>query len=150
MAWVPVSEPGILWLNSILLVLASIAFQLAAGTDDRIDFAGRRRYFNAAGLLTMAFLLGQLYGWNLLYRTGEYGVESPAFSFFILLTAVHGLHLLGGLVVWTRTASRLKSGLDKADLIEIGAIRQSMQLCATYWHFLLLIWIVLFTILLST
>jgi len=96
------------------------------------------------------FLLGQGYAWQLLYATGDYGVSSPAFSFLVLLTAIHGLHLIGGLYVWSRTAARLRSGLEEADLIKVGAIRQSVQLCATYWHYLLLIWIVLFAILLST
>jgi cytochrome c oxidase subunit 3 len=149
-AWVPVDEPALLWLNTLVLVAASIAIQLAHSHAGRTGLADMRRYFNAAGLLTMLFLLGQGYAWHLLYSTGQYGVASPAFSFFVLLTAIHGLHLLGGLYVWSRTASRLRAGLEDADLIEVGAIRQSVQLCATYWHYLLLIWIVLFAILLST
>jgi cytochrome c oxidase subunit 3 len=109
-----------------------------------------RRYFNAAGLLTMLFLVGQVFAWRELYVTGEYGVTSASFSFFILLTAVHGLHLVGGLVVWSRAATRLRTGLEQADLREVAALRQSIQLCATYWHYLLLIWLVLFAILLTT
>jgi cytochrome c oxidase subunit 3 len=109
-----------------------------------------RRYFNAAGFLTMLFLAGQVFAWRELYATGEYGVSSPAFSFFVLLTAVHGLHLVGGLFVWSRAAARIRRGLEKAELREVAALRQSVQLCATYWHYLLLIWLVLFAILLST
>ena len=148
--WVPVDEPVLLWINTLLLVAASIAIQLAHSHAGRWGIAEMRRYFNAAGILTMLFLLGQGYAWQMLYSTGQYGVSSPAFSFFVLLTAVHGLHLVGGLYVWSRTAGKLRAGLEDADLIEVGAIRQSMQLCATYWHYLLLIWIVLFAILLST
>jgi cytochrome c oxidase subunit 3 len=149
--WVPVEEPGLLWLNTILLVLASIAIQLAHGFSSSAK--GRhqmRRYFNAAGLLTMAFLVGQVLVWRELYATGEFGVSSAAFSFFVLLTSVHGLHLVGGLVVWSRAAARLRRGLEAAELREVAALRQSVQLCATYWHYLLLIWLVLFAILLST
>ena len=149
--WVPLEEPGLLWLNTILLVLASIAIQLAHGFSSSATGRGQmRRYFNAAGLLTMAFLVGQAMAWRELYATGEFGVDSPAFSFFVLLTAVHGLHLVGGLVVWSRAAARLRRGLEQAELVEVAALRQSMQLCATYWHYLLLIWLVLFAILLST
>ena len=148
--WVPVDEPGVLWLNTIVLILASLAIQLAHTHAGKTDLASMRNYFNAAGLLTMAFLFGQVYAWRELYSTGNYGVASPAFSFFILLTAVHGLHLVGGLFVWTRTAGRLRAGLEKADLVEVAAIRQSVQLCGTYWHYLLFIWIVLFAIMLST
>ena len=148
--WMPVDEPRILWLNTLFLVLASIAIQLAHSNGGKISVAHTRRYFNAAGLLTMLFLIGQGYAWQQLYASGEYGPGSPAFSFFVLLTAVHGLHLIGGLYVWSRTASRLRTGLEKADLIEVGALRRSVQLCATYWHYLLLIWIVVFAIFLST
>lgn len=149
--WVPLDEPGILWINTAALILASIAIQLAHGFSSSAQ--GRvnmRRYFNAAGLLTMAFLIGQVYAWRELFVTGEYGASSPAFAFFVLLTAVHGLHLVGGLVVWSRTAASIRRGLEKAELQEIAALRQSVTLCATYWHYLLMIWLVLFAILLST
>ena len=109
-----------------------------------------RRYFNAAGLLTMLFLAGQVLAWQALYSTGEFSASNAAFAFFVLLTAVHGVHLVGGLVVWSRAASRIRRGLEQAELTEVAALRQSVQLCATYWHYLLMIWLVLFAILLST
>lgn len=149
-AWVPLDEPRLLWVNTIVLVLASISIQLAHSHAGSTGISGMRKYFNAAGLLTMLFLFGQAYAWRELYSTGQFDTSSPAFSFFVLLTAVHGLHLVGGLVVWTRTAGRLKRGLEQADLVEVAALRQSIQLCATYWHYLLMIWLVLFAILLST
>jgi cytochrome c oxidase subunit 3 len=150
-AWVALDEPGILWVNTILLILASIAIQLAHGFGSSgRGRAGMRRYFNVAGVLTMAFLIGQVFAWRELYATGDYGVSSPAFAFFVLLTAVHGLHLVGGLVAWSRAAARIRRGLEQAELHEVAALRQSVALCATYWHYLLLIWLVVFAILLST
>ena len=149
-AWAPVNEPGVLWLNTIVLILGSIAIQLAHSYAGKTDVAAMRQYFNTAGLLTMAFLVGQAFAWQQLYSTGDFNVGSPAFSFFILLTAVHALHLLGGLVVWSKTAVALRRGVEQADLADVGALRQRVQLCATYWHYLLLIWLVLFAILLST
>lgn len=149
--WMPLDEPGILWVNTAALILASIAIQLAHGFSSSPQ--GRRKmrlYFNSAGLLTMAFLIGQVAAWRELYVTGEFDASSPAFAFFVLLTAVHGLHLVGGLVVWSRTAANIRRGLEKAELQEIAALRQSVTLCATYWHYLLMIWLVLFAILLST
>jgi cytochrome c oxidase subunit 3 len=149
--WMPVDEPGILWFNTVVLILASIAIQLAHGFSS--SGAGRvrmRRYFNAAGAFTMLFLIGQVFAWRELHGSGDYSVSSPAFTFFVLLTAVHGLHLVGGLVVWSRAAARIRRGLEQADLAGVARLRQSVQLCATYWHYLLLIWLVLFAILLST
>jgi len=61
-----------------------------------------------------------------------------------LLTALHGLHLLGGLLVWGRAT--LKSWRH----IEVAKIKLSVELCTMYWHYLLLVWFVFFTLLLST
>jgi cytochrome c oxidase subunit 3 len=150
-SWMPVTEPALLWVNTVALILASIAIQLAHGfSSSPTGRVSMRRYFNAAGILTMLFLIGQVYAWKLLYDAGDYTVSNAAFAFFILLTAVHGLHLVGGLYVWSRAAARIRRGLEKAELPEVAALRQSVQLCATYWHYLLLIWLVLFAILLST
>jgi len=149
--WVRLDEPRILWANTAALILASIAIQLAHGFSS--SGRGRvrmRRYFNAAGLLTMLFLAGQVLAWRELYATGNFGPSSASFSFFVLLTAVHGLHLVGGLFVWSRAATRIQRGLEQAEIHEVAALRQSIQLCATYWHYLLMIWLVLFAILLST
>ena len=57
----------------------------------------------------------------------------------------HGLHLLGGLFVWTRTLARsLRKDIEPIDL------RLSVELTSVYWHYLLLVWVVLFALLVST
>jgi cytochrome c oxidase subunit III len=83
--------------------------------------------------------------WRQLNQTGYFVTGNPATAFFYLLTAVHGLHLLGGLVVWGRTVARMtRAGVELID------IRLSVELCTLYWHYLLLVWLVLFAVLLST
>jgi cytochrome c oxidase subunit 3 len=146
--WQPVSEPSVLWLNTVALVIASIGLQIAHGRVARSDLAGTKIYFSAGGILTVVFLLGQVLAWRQLQ--GSYDHTNPAYSFFVLLTAVHGLHLIGGLWVLGRTASRLWRGLERASVVEVAAIRRSVELCTTYWHFLLLVWLGLFVLLLST
>src|SRR6266568_1584560 len=68
------------------------------------------------------------------------GVQSSN-SFFYLITAMHGLHLMGGLVALGRTTAKVWRGA------EMTRVRLSVELCAIYWHFLLLIWLVLFGLL---
>ena len=51
----------------------------------------------AAGVLTFGFLAGQLWAWRQMDAAGYFVAANPAYAFFYLLTAVHGLHLLGGL-----------------------------------------------------
>jgi cytochrome c oxidase subunit 3 len=116
----------------------------------RNDLAGTKIHFSAGGILTVVFLLGQLFAWRQLAVQGSYDHTNPAYSFFILLTAVHGLHLIGGLWVLGRTAARLWRGLNKASVVQVAAVRQSVALCTIYWHFLLLVWLGLFVLLLST
>jgi cytochrome c oxidase subunit 3 len=148
--WEPLREPGLLWANTIVLVLASAAMQSARNCVQGDEIAGVRTYFPLAGLLTVAFLGGQLLAWRALAASGAYGAANPAYSFFILLTAVHGLHLVGGLWVLTRALARIWRGSDKANIVAVGKLRLSVELCTVYWHWLLLIWLGLFALLLST
>jgi len=147
--WVPVDDPNILWLNTVLLVLASAALQHATLRIRSNDIAAARRTFAAGGMLTVLFLAGQVSAWLELSSTGLYTVESPAYSFFILLTAVHGLHLVGGLIVLARAALRML-GADTSNAVVTSRLAMSVELCTTYWHFLLLVWLGLFWLLLST
>ena len=94
------------------------------------------------GVLTFAFLTGQLYVWQQLVDLGYYANTNTANAFFYLLTALHGLHLLGGLVAWGRSVFRMRRGSSATDL------RLSVELCTVYWHYLLMIWLVLFGLLL--
>ena len=149
-SWTPFAKPSILWINTLVLVLASGAMQIARNRADREDFGGVRVYFSVAALLTVLFLAGQVLAWGVVAATGNYGPGNPAYAFFILLTAVHGLHLIGGMFVLVRTTARVWRGIDKLAVVKRSKIRLSVQLCTTYWHWLLLIWLGLFALLLST
>ena len=93
---------------------------------------------------TILFLLGQLIAWQQLNASGYFMTSNPANAFFYVLTALHGLHLLGGMWVWGRTTTRVLTGADTQ------SVRLSVELCTVYWHYLLLVWIGLFALLLST
>jgi len=147
--WQALDEPNVLWINTLVLVLASGAMQVARNRIDADDFTGVRSYFLAAGVLTIVFLAGQMLGWQQARASGDVGPGSPAYSFFVLLTAVHGLHLIGGLWVLGRTTARIFR-VDAGNVVARSRIRLSVQLCTTYWHWLLLIWLGVFALLLST
>jgi cytochrome c oxidase subunit 3 len=149
-AWTPQSEPGILWFNTGLLILASIAFQRARNAIEREELERTRLSLTAGGVFTLLFLAGQLWAWRELGATGRYLWTGSETGFFYLLTATHGLHVIGGMVVWARAALRLWHGLADRQLAEVGALRLTIQLCAVYWHVLLVIWFVLFVLLLRT
>ena len=91
-----------------------------------------------------AFLGGQLWVWQQLVNLGYYVSGNPANSFFYLLTGLHGLHLLGGLVAWCRTTIKAWRGVPAQQF------SSSVDLCAMYWHYLLGLWLVLMGLLTSS
>jgi cytochrome c oxidase subunit III len=143
--WTAVRDPSILWINTLVLIVGSLAMQSARAAVTRGKLDQTRLRLFAAGLLTAAFLIGQMVAWRQLRLSEVFSPGNPAVAFFYVLTAVHGLHLLGGLFVWTRTLARsMKKDIEAIDL------RLSVELTTVYWHYLLLVWLGLFAVLLST
>ena len=121
--------PALLWLNTGVLVASSVALHRAQVAARRGQMGGVRDALLAGGVLALAFLAGQLLAWRQLDAAGYLLASNPANSFFYLLTAVHGLHVLGGLVALARATAKVWRGLD------VHQVRLSVELCAIYWHF---------------
>lgn len=130
--WSPLSMPRQLWLSTMLLIAGSATMQLAASTNMPV-----RPLMLAGGICALAFLGVQLWAWQALLDMQVMPTGNPAASFFYLLTAMHGLHVLGGLAAWAWTARRMRR-------LTTAEARQRIGLCARYWHFLLVVWIVLY------
>jgi cytochrome c oxidase subunit 3 len=139
--WRPMPEPPLLWINSLVLLLSSLAWEAArAGIrQQRADLM--RRSMLGAGALGILFLAGQLLLWREFVQAGYYASSNPANAFFYLITALHGLHIAGGLFFWARAVLQMSAGAD---------VRLPVELCAVYWHFLLLIWALMLALLVST
>ena len=142
--WTRLALPRVLWLNTAVLILASVAMQRTRVAARRGQLDGVKSGLIAGGVLTFSFLAGQLWAWQQMDASGYFLTANPAYSFFYLLTALHGLHLLGGLWVWARTTAKVLRGVD------VSKVRLSVELCTVYWHYLLLVWLVLFAVLLHT
>lgn len=142
--WQPLQEPGLLWVNTGLLLLGSVALHRAQSAAKSENFGSVKFNLVVAGAFTIAFLLGQLWAWQQLTASGYALQGNPANAFFYVLTALHGLHLLGGLWVWGRTTVKVWAG-KKAE-----SVRMSVELCTIYWHYLMLLWLILFGLLLYT
>ncbi len=142
--WRPGPEPKLLWLNTAMLIASSAAMQWAwaASREERIGSV--RNGLIVGGVFAFAFLIGQIVVWRQLGTMAFFKVTNPAIAFFYLITALHALHLAGGIVAWGRTMFK-----SFGDNCEVAQIRQSVQLCTVYWHFLLLVWLVLFGLLFS-
>ena len=135
--WRALPVPSLLWFNTGVLILSSVALQWAYMAARRNDIDGAIVGLCAGGASAVTFLVGQLLAWRQLGAAGYFLASNPANSFFYLITALHGLHLIGGLVALGRTTAKVWRG---AEMIQV---RLSVELCAIYWHFLLLVWLVL-------
>jgi cytochrome c oxidase subunit 3 len=137
--WRPAPVPRIVWLNTGLLIVASVALQSAAAAAREGDLGTVRLGLAAAAAGTAGFLAGQLVAWRDLVAGGYPLAGGPAVAFFYLLTAAHGLHVLGGMAALGRAMRRAWT----PDLAGAAAdrLRLGIELCAMYWHFLLLVWL---------
>ena len=142
--WRPLPEPQMLWINTGILFLGSVGLQLAWRAAVREDWAGIKRGLVIGGVFAVAFLVGQFLAWQQLHDAGYIVSGNPANAFFYTLTGLHVLHLLGGLVAWARTASHAWAGES------MPKTRLGVELCAVYWHFLFVVWLILFGLMLST
>lgn len=141
--WQPFTDASRLWFNTAVLACASIAMQFGLVSARREHTNGAVVGLSLAVFFTIGFLVAQYELWRHLQAMGFYMNGNPANSYFYLLTAVHGLHLLGGLVVLVHVVFRV--WYDN----EPGTLSSPLQLCAVYWHFLFGVWLVLFALLTS-
>ena len=139
--WQPFTDPSRLWFNTALLACASLAIQMGLGGTRHGKLNVTVAGISAAVFFTVLFLIAQFDLWLHLQSMGFYMNGNPANSYFYLLTAVHGLHLIGGLLVLSNVVFRVWYDNDAASLTA------PLKLCTTYWHFLLGVWLVLFAIL---
>ena len=143
--WRSLSEPWLLWINTVILIFTSFVFHKAKVLSDKNEFEKVKNYLLLVGFLTFAFITGQLLVWQYYVNLGQYVSTNPANAFFYLFTALHGLHVLGGLFFWTRATTKLFT-----KNYNILKIKQAIELCAIYWHFLLIVWFVLFGLMIAT
>ena len=135
--WRALPVPRLLWFNTGVLVLSSVALHWAYLAARRNDIDGVIVGLCGGAASAVTFLVGQLLAWRQLSVAGYFVASNPANSFFYLITAAHGLHLMGGLVALGTTTAKVWRG------VEMVQVRLSVELCAIYWHFLLLVWLVL-------
>jgi len=141
--WQATPMPWLLWLNTGMLVLASVALQCAVVAAHKGQLDNLKLALLTGALASVAFLDGQLLAWRDLAAGGYYAADNPAVGFFYLITAMHGLHIIGGLFVLGRANVRAWRGDRLARLV------LTTELCAMYWHALLVVWLVLFAVLMG-
>jgi cytochrome c oxidase subunit 3 len=140
--WWAIPIPRLLWVNTAVLIVSCAALQWAVVQARRGADDGVRLGLDMALATAVLFLAGQIVAWLQLVAEGYVLADNPANSFFYMLTGLHGLHIVGGLTVLARTRVRLLAGGTAAS----ARLRLGIELCATYWHFMLVVWLLLFAL----
>jgi cytochrome c oxidase subunit 3 len=133
--WVSTALPPVIYLNTFVLLSSSLTLEISrrslkSGHEGRFS-----RWLYLTVFLGAAFVAGQLIAWHQLALRGIYLATNPSSSFFYLLTAAHGAHLMGGIVALFYLLFRVPS-ITAAPRTPV-----SVDLTAIYWHFMDALWI---------
>ena len=121
--WQPFYKPTLLWINSAYLFAASICMQVSLNSVKRESFKIATCAFVGAILFSLQFIIAQLLLWQQLNMLGFYLASNPANSYFYVFTALHGLHLSGGILVL------ILAGRDYLRHQSLSKFKSSLELC---------------------
>jgi cytochrome c oxidase subunit 3 len=143
--WTPLVMPKVLWLSTAVLLISSGTIEISKRSLKQQRNSQYGLWLTVTAVLGVVFVGSQYAAWRNLARQGVYVATNPHSSFFYLFTAVHGLHVFGGLLALTYLLLRTRKRRDsvKGELRRIGAA----EAATVYWHFLDGLWICLFLLL---
>jgi cytochrome c oxidase subunit III len=139
--WIPIVAPPVLWFNTAVLLLSSMALEIAKTSRKFGRHSFFHYWFLAAVGLGIIFLGGQWAAWKELAAAGIFLPSSPHSSFFYMLSGVHAVHVLGGMIALVYVLLRRWNDTSRT------GDGDPLALCATYWHFVTGIWIYLYLLL---
>jgi cytochrome c oxidase subunit 3 len=147
--WLPLQLPSFLLINTLVLLVSTLTMELArrqslrdalvsgqiySSADSRSD-SNHMPWLALTAILGLSFLAGQWLVWRELAAHGFYVATSPSSSFFYLLTGMHGIHLLGGILALFAAgiALLLRKSIASAAIV--------VDATAWYWHFMTFLWV---------
>jgi cytochrome c oxidase subunit 3 len=146
--WIAIPLPRALYVNTLLLLASSVSMEFArrslrarGATNDAKWCA---RWIFVTAMLGAAFLAGQIFAWQEFALPGVRVASNPGGFFFYLITGAHGALLLVGLVFLASVGTAIRSaGQNDRRQSAVGTV-------GLYWHFLSVLWLFLFALLIST
>ena len=133
-------RPNLLWVNTLILFFVTYFFNKVTGDLEKKDTSKVKRNLLIIGGLTYLFLFGQIIFWFQLLKSGNYVSTNSYFANFYVFTALHGLHLFGGLFFWGIVSSKVLK-LEQHKIIEQ---EKNISALSIYWTFLLIVWLMFF------
>jgi cytochrome c oxidase subunit 3 len=140
--WAEIALPWHFWVNTGVIALSSVTMFAATRAARKDNFELLKIMMSITTVLGVAFLVGQALAYNELIALNEYFTGgNVSHSFIYVLTGAHGAHVISGvvfLVIVLVASVRLKVHSKDMNL---------MEMCASYWHFLGILWLYLFVFL---
>lgn len=136
--WIDYQIPTIFGYSSVVLVISSITMHWAYVAAKKDRFAMMRTAITITFALGIAFLYMQFQGWVDLVQQKVFFVGNPAGSFMYVFTGLHGFHLISGLIVLVfALVAAFRFRIHGKNLVQL-------EIAASYWHFLDILWLYLF------
>jgi cytochrome c oxidase subunit 3 len=141
--WQNIKIPPLLWGNTLVLIASSVTLEISRRAVKQNRQRDLTVWLVLSGILGIAFLAGQFEAWRQLVQAGVYLPTTLHSSFFYVLTGIHGVHIIGGLIALGYVLQSALRGRLRP------AAYEPLKLGVLYWHFMDAVWIYLFLLLLS-
>ncbi|MCP9755746.1 heme-copper oxidase subunit III [Lacihabitans sp. CCS-44] len=148
---IPLIIPKTFWVSSLVIILSSITIYLAKKQLFSQKFVSYKSYLGITYLLGLLFLVLQISGWMELANRGFTMANHTGVSFLYILSGLHILHTFGGIVALSLTVAKVfrnKSYVDSFVYSVNPPNQLNFKLIYIYWHFLDLLWLLIFLFLL--
>jgi cytochrome c oxidase subunit III len=140
--WQTFDLPPVFWYSTIAIVASSITLVLAAQAYKQRKIGNFRRLVSATFLLGIVFVVLQVIGFKNLWQIGITLQANVSFSFLYVIVGLHALHVLGGIIALFLLFAKTFNPILK------GYSMVPVEVTATYWHFVDVLWIYLLIFLL--
>lgn len=143
--WKPFDLPIQVWISTAIIVISSFTYHFAKRGVERNDQIQAKKWFVITTVCGAAFISSQILAWITLNARGLYIQSNPYAGFFYILTAVHAVHVLGGITALGSVL--LRSWYPTNDPAAIAKRITLAQVVGWYWHCMGGLWLILFVLL---
>lgn len=143
--WRPFNLPFQIWISTALILVSSIDYELARKSLVQGNQIKARKWFIITAVVGMVFIASQVLAWFNLVNQGYYATGNSYAGLFYILTAVHALHVVGGIISLVYIV--LKTQTVTMDEEELLKRQWFTKVVGWYWHFIGVLWLILFLLL---
>jgi len=140
--WKPFNLPVPVWISTFLLLISSVTYHVAKKAFDAGEQLKARKWLIVTTALGGMFISSQLLAWLELVQRGMYVASNPYAGFFYILTGLHAIHVIGGIVPLGNII--LRSWVPTSGETELLRRQTLANVVGWYWHFLDGLWLILF------